>query len=97
MHLSYNKCYQQLWMRHAVREPDEAITLEQIPGDEDGERFQIICIDGPTVIERRGLVISTRGPMTETEVRAFLKSGEQPSSDVEAMFLSARQAFLNRR
>jgi hypothetical protein len=83
-------------MRHAVRQLDEAITLEQIPDDEDGERFQIVCIDGPNVVERRGQVMSTRGPMTETEVRAFLKSGEQPSSDVEAMFLSARQAFLKR-
>jgi len=72
---------------------EDKIALQQLPNDEHGERFQIIFIDGEQLAVKPGYFRETRGPMTEAEVRAFFERGHQPSSDVEAMFRLAREAF----
>lgn len=70
----------------------DKIGLEKLSEGETGEQFWIIFIDGEKV-GRNGYVRSTSSPMTETEVREFFEMGGQSSSDVEAMFRMAREAY----
>jgi hypothetical protein len=66
------------------------IGLQQPGKDDDGERFQIVFIDGQKRAQRHGYFMSTRGPMTEADVRTFLEQGNTQSGDIEAMFRLAR-------
>lgn len=70
----------------------DKIGLEKLKEDDDGELFWIIFVDGEKV-GRNGYVRSTSSPMREPEVREFFEKGQQPASDVEAMFQLARQGF----
>jgi hypothetical protein len=72
---------------------EDKIGLTQLPNDESGERFMIIFKDGQKLVERHGYVMNTSGPMTEEDVRAFLRRGNMPAADIDAMFRAARDAF----
>lgn len=71
---------------------NDKIGLAKLKEDDQGELFWIVFVDGEKV-GKNGYFQSTSKPMREAEVREFFEKGQQPASDVEAMFQIARQGF----
>lgn len=70
----------------------DKIGVQQLPGDDEGERFCIVYVDADKA-PRQGYVMNTSAPMREGEIREFFAKGGQSESDVDSMFLAARTQF----
>lgn len=71
----------------------DKIGLGKVSDGGQGELFWIVYISAEKLAQHNGYFRSTSKAMTETKVRDFFEKGGQPSSDVEAMFRLAREAY----